>query len=586
VPYTIGPVYWGSYSGDVLEHVMAILLFQERPTAWRRRASQGDGGVDVAEPNLLGYHVNQIKGFTGSMTPSRRRQVEDSFNQIVTDPRLDGAVTGWSLIVPMDQTSQDEKWFRELTAGGSFPCDWKGQLFWDSEAGKHSNVIDYYLRDGRGRLEQTVRDLQQLLAEPGTPLRAVDIAGKLEILRSAINRADPHYRFEFSTSATVPDFRPEPGIVMTATAQIGDGGYLSVHVYARYSQATEDAPIFGSMQIVIPGGDGQPGSESLLADVDAFLDFGRALELPEGTIRELSMTAPAGLSMEAPTAGGVLRPAYLTQFRPHDERLQVIDITGQVVAETIVHMVSATVGPRGGIEIIGADAGGAFDVGIQFGLGDIGEGGSKAQINISGTPNFVGAAARHLLPGMRLLDALHSPNSLVWRPEFGPLEYVRVALPDEPVLQLPPVVLSLVEAMSVLQDYTSAPIVMPEELTNGEVLDILTSAELVEDGVVEGIWTQFNATLSADAADEDIGLGTVLAVGGGEWSTTIGHVSVLLGPCYRVLFDPRVSEVQELDDGTRRVLIVPSVGDEGRAELRLGVPSDVPDPDPGATDAA
>jgi hypothetical protein len=119
---------------------MAILLFQERPTAWRRRASQGDGGVDVAEPNLFGYHVSQIKGFTGSMTPSRRRQVEDSFTQIETDPRLEGPVTGWSLIVPMDPTSQDEKWFRELTTGASFPCDWKGQLFWDSEAAKHSSL--------------------------------------------------------------------------------------------------------------------------------------------------------------------------------------------------------------------------------------------------------------------------------------------------------------------------------------------------------------------------------------------------------------------------------------------------------------
>jgi hypothetical protein len=47
-----------------------------------------------------------------------------------------------------------------------------------------------------------VRDLQYLLAQPGTPLRAADIGGKLEELRAAINRDDPHYRYEFSTSAT------------------------------------------------------------------------------------------------------------------------------------------------------------------------------------------------------------------------------------------------------------------------------------------------------------------------------------------------------------------------------------------------
>jgi hypothetical protein len=66
----IGPVHWGSYPGDLLERVMSVLLFQERPTAWRRRPSQGDGGLDVAEPNPDGYHVYQIKaGPAGGLRP-------------------------------------------------------------------------------------------------------------------------------------------------------------------------------------------------------------------------------------------------------------------------------------------------------------------------------------------------------------------------------------------------------------------------------------------------------------------------------------------------------------------------------------
>jgi hypothetical protein len=181
----IGPVHWGSYPGDLLERVMAVLLFQERGTAWRRRPSQGDGGLDVGEPNAHGYHVYQIKGFTGSMTSSRQGQVRRSFERILNDPRLDRPVTGWSLVAPMDQTSEDEEWFRELTARAPVPCDWKGQVFWDSEAAKHAHVIDYYLRDGKGRLEERVRDLQHLLAQPGVPLRAVDVAGTLEGLRIA-----------------------------------------------------------------------------------------------------------------------------------------------------------------------------------------------------------------------------------------------------------------------------------------------------------------------------------------------------------------------------------------------------------------
>jgi hypothetical protein len=91
-----------------------------------------------------------------------------------------------------------------------------------------------------------VRDLQHLLAEPGTPLRAVDIGGKLEGLRAAINRDDPHHRYEFSTSATSPRVRQEPGLVIIHGVQLADGGWLFIDVFARYPQATEDAPISGS----------------------------------------------------------------------------------------------------------------------------------------------------------------------------------------------------------------------------------------------------------------------------------------------------------------------------------------------------
>jgi hypothetical protein len=550
---------------------MSILLFQERPMAWRRRPSQGDGGLDVAEPNPDGYHVYQIKGFTGSMTSSRRKQVDKSLQRILDDPRLDRPVTGWSLVVPMDQTSEDEAWFRPLTAHAPFPCDWKGQLFWDSEATKHANVIDYWLRDGKGRLEGKVRDLQHLLDQPGTPLRAVDIGGKLEDLRAAINRDDPHYRYEFSTSAATPQVRHEPGLVMTRAVQLGDGGWLSTDVYARYPQATEDAPIHGSMRIVVPRGTKQPGSRSLEADLHAFLDFGRGLELPEGTIQDLVVRAPAGLSREAATGAGVLGAAYLTEFRPHDDRFQVVDDTGMAIAKTTVRMTAATGGQRG-IEVAGVDKGGAFDVRIQLMDAEDQER-SRARLTVSGR-DFVGVPVRHLLPGLRVMDALHAPHELVWRPEFGPVILGRVPLPPEPVIQLPAGHLRLVEAMSVIQEHTSIPIVMPDELASEEVVDILTTARLLRDGVVSSTWTTGTLVLRPEAPDDAldaIGPDGALLFDGDEWVVTIGQVSVPLGPCYRVFFHPRVAEVQELEDGSRQVVFAPAGGGRGRAEERLGL---------------
>jgi hypothetical protein len=569
---------------------MAILLFQERPTAWRRRPSQGDGGLDVGEPNARGYHVYQIKGFTESRSirSSRQRQVRESFERILDDPRLDRPVTGWSLVAPIDQTSDDEEWFRELIARAPFPCDWKGQLFWDSEAAKHAHVIDYYLRDGKGRLEERVRDLQHLLAQPGVPLRAVDVGGTLEGLRIAINRADPHYRYEFSTSATAPQplqeaiasqAVQEPGLVMISARQLQDGGYLSIRVYARYPQATEDAPITGSMRIVVPRGNRQPGLDSFEDDVQAFLDFGRGLELPHGAIQDVVTRAPAGLSMEARTAAGVLGPAYLTEFRPHDERFQVVDRTGTLLAETTVRMTNATGGPRGGIEVYGVAAGGAFDVRIQLlPLKDQMPG--MGRYTICGR-DFVGVPVRHLLPGVRVMEALHAPNELVWRPEFGPAVFSRMTLPTEAVLQLPAGLLPLLEAMNVIQEHTSIPIVMPDELTSEEAIDILKTARLLRGEAAEGTWTRGSLTFRPESPDDvldSIGPESAFFFTA-HWVVNIGQVSIPLGPCYKVIFNPQVAEVKQLENGSREVVFEPAEGEVGRAEERLGLPPGSP---PGA----
>jgi hypothetical protein len=276
--------------------------------------------------------------------------------------------------------------------------------------------------------------------------------------------------------------RREPGLVITRAVQLTDGGWLSTDVFARYPQATEDAPIGGSMQISIPANTNQAGSGSLPADVQAFLDFGRGLELPEGTIKDLVVRAPAGLAGEAPSGSAVFGPAYLTDFRPQDNRFQVVDPTGMVLAETTVHMTAATAGHRGGVELAGVDAGGAFDVRIQL-LPTQDEERRQARLTISGR-DFIGVPVRRLLPGLRIMETLRAPHELLWRPEFGPAILSRMLLPPEPVIQLPTGSLRLVEAMSLIQEHSSIPIVMPEELASEEVRDILITALLLRDGVL------------------------------------------------------------------------------------------------------
>jgi hypothetical protein len=88
----IGPVHWGSYPGELIEDVMAVLLLQGRSRSQHRRPSQGDRGVDVYEPVVGGYHVFQIKRFTESLSSGDKTKISASLERVKTNPRLDGPV--------------------------------------------------------------------------------------------------------------------------------------------------------------------------------------------------------------------------------------------------------------------------------------------------------------------------------------------------------------------------------------------------------------------------------------------------------------------------------------------------------------
>jgi hypothetical protein len=250
-----------------------------------------------------------------------------------------------------------------------------------------------------------------------------------------------------------------------------------------------------------------------------------------------------------------------------------------VLAETTVHMTTATGGPRGGVELAGVDAGGAFDVRIQL-LPPQDEERRAARLTVSGR-DFVGVPVRHLLPGLRVMEALRAPHELLWRPEFGPVVLSRLPMPPEPVIQLPTGSLRLVEAISLIQEHTSIPIVMPEELDSEEVRDILITARLLRDGVLTSTWTTGALVLRAEAPEDaldEIGPGGALIIGGDEWVVTVGQVTVPLGPCYRVFLHPRIAEVHELEDGSRRVVFEPAGDGPGRVEERLGLVPGSPEP--------
>jgi hypothetical protein len=120
------------------------------------RPSRGDGGIDVLVPadDDSAIIVYQVKSFHSNLTTSQKAQVERSFHRLVDFANAhDLKVLEWYLTLPLDPTTENLDWLADLTAGHDLTVGWRGLNFLDGLAGTYPSVVDYYLHDGKERLQ-------------------------------------------------------------------------------------------------------------------------------------------------------------------------------------------------------------------------------------------------------------------------------------------------------------------------------------------------------------------------------------------------------------------------------------------------
>lgn len=552
-------MYWGSYPGETLEKVMAVLVSQREGGALRRTPSAGDGGIDILVKTGEGWHVRQVKGFVGRLDGNRRRQVEDSLETLLEDPRLRLPVVRWSLTVPIDPTSGEQEWFDSLTADLEFPCDWEGEVFWHQMAAEFPQVIDYYLRDGRDRVERRAEALLGAARPPGGPIAASDVAGHLETLRSALNRDDPHYRYEFLTGPAQPDVTALPdGLVMASSRQLEDGGSLTIMVFPRHRYSLVDAPVGGTVEITVR--DDARGID-LRDALEQFRTFGAALGLPPGTLQG-SISAPAGLGGDFEDAAGRIGPIEV-QEPPARSRLRVDGPEGPVL-ELGLRTLSATRGELGGIDVASTDDSEVLDV--RFRLWPRSEEGSGPLRVTTTLRDVSGRPVQNVLPAVRLLAQLRPPNELKWMEDYG----VRVlaAHSFEVDSQLLPEGLQLfLEDLSVVQNHVRGVVTVPEHITGETVQAVAEAAKLLRTGEIRGTWSDVRFHL-ADHVTRDEFEDTLL--GGGalviesEMALEIEGSSYSLGRVQQIAATARLADDQPEE---RAVRLVP--GDDASFIQRL-----------------
>jgi hypothetical protein len=262
------PVEWSRLGGEQIEKVLGVLLLRQYPNAERVRPGQGDHGIDIYIPGNDGWTVYQIKGFVGALTSSKKGQITKSWARFTSYIGSEGRkVAAWHLVRPENATMPDRKFLAGLTSGSHFPCSPKGLDFCESLAAKYPDVIDYYLHDGRDRVEELARKyLVAMRVVPGddpafTPETSVE---QLDAIHTTINRTDPHYRYDLAVQSRPPGIPPdsiewprpdvdEPSL-MFVRAYVSEERAIIFKVLTRYRGAEEDRPLTGRLTITLKQG--------------------------------------------------------------------------------------------------------------------------------------------------------------------------------------------------------------------------------------------------------------------------------------------------------------------------------------------
>lgn len=560
-----GPVDWGAYSGEQLDQVMALLLLQERRNARHRRPSRGDGGVDVYDPISGEYDVYQIKRYSASLTSRQKTDIRDSLEAVRTAPRLDGPVREWALVLPLDPTSGDDEWFRELTKDAPFPCRWLGRTFWDSEAAKHPHVIDYVLRGGRDRLVRRVHELTSLLREPDQPIQPGELGPALLRLRNEVNREDPHYFYDLHLTQDPWPNASRPGLVLSRSEGAPGEGFVTVEVFSKYPQAVYDRPVTGNMTIVLR--DEERGID-LLDDWRALEDYGRELHLPAEVVPSLTLDAPGGLGgsfegVEVTISGstGVMLADKLV--------LTVVDPGGaELATASLVIEKSATAASKGvGVEATGP----AFDIVLSLGIPGA-DRRATSNLNLM-THEFAGARASEVLPHLRFLAGFSPPNRLLvsLRKSGQQVAGAAVAVDQLGFSGRPSVTstgLQLTEILADLEQLLGVIVPIPAALDDNDRHTLGWVWQLARGEVVEGTWSQAKCVMrDPDAILAALERGDIIRVDQLERFRFAG-AEYPLGVVAQILYGAKNGGTREVETGTEIVMQAA----DGRVEERLVQP--------------
>ena len=564
-------VEWSRLSGEEIEAVLGVLLCREHPTATRVKPSRGDGGIDVWVPEGESATVYQIKGYTGNIDSTRQSHIKSSWTTLLAYAAENSiTLSAWYLVTPENPTKEQLEWFKKLTKDVSFPCVWRGLDFVDGLAAKYPEVIDYYLRDGKDRLEATV---QRLLSVAGLKNPAASPATSVDSLRelhAALNQFDPHFYYDFSVQMLNADGICPPASVplgTIASVRLTDSDRcITYNIIPRYNEALKERPVPGQMTFAA-----EPASP-LHEQLEDWAKFGGPLtDFPATNVR---WDLPGGFGGEYEEARVTIGPSKPMPGAMHETlNLRVLEADGSVMASLDFVTEEASSGiDQKGARSLGHDK----EVGlVRYELRmsrDDDDRQIAASINISvedATGRFVG----DILPCIRFIAALRPPRRIQIFSRNGPALTPALAIPQELMPEEQGKLWILMcESLATIQEHVIERIRFPDMMqhhaTNfmDDIEEWYRAARLLRGEVLSGTWSDVGMHLIPGIQSPD---GVHPAVFNKNYSVRVGARVYELGTLNMQVAAARVNPAKQpvVHDDHLDVQMVP--GDDDTMTIRM-----------------
>jgi hypothetical protein len=565
-------VPWDTISAGGIEQIVAVLLGCRNQRAMRIRLSQGESGLGVLVPTATpeGAEVYQIKSFATGLNASQKRQIRDSLTrarEAYNDRSSHFTINKWLLTLPLDPTKEQLEWLAEEAAslGVPFEVEWRGRSFLDGLAADNPQVIDYYLRDGKDRLQEAItvlRDLAQFSPSRATvAVEPNDVPRRLAVVLRALNGEDPHYRYDFEVTAGPPIYFERPYLVASITDHF-PGQYITFHVYARYVDAPEDRPIPKDFQV-----SREKLTPEASAAVDEMLRYGTQVEITASSITGLNIGMPAGLGFTNST--GVVRLGRTHGNADEPSRVALAIVAAdrkEPLARLTFEMEAPTRGRLGGLFVRGVDTTGIVAVAIR--IDPIEDEDPKIGLSVT-LIDPQGKPVQQVLPGLRFIQHFQSPNRLAFGPEYGPpITVDSLHLPDGlRGMPIPIQVLTYAEALSVVSHASGLPVKFPDltSLTNDDYREIIGIGNLLRGDHVRLTWSAITARIRPGSIEIRQTIDAQPMVTAQDLAVNIMGTEHHVGRVFTHLLSARIVGDLMADpgaDGNIEIMIVPGDNDQ------------------------